>query len=98
MARQGDSSISEVRKSGCMFLCCCYIANIHDIKTCDEAWHKSVKNKWVRENDSYCIVSRYNLANKLNDIYGKGIKQGLTFKKINNHWRLYDGNNEVYNP
>ena len=30
MARQGDSSISEVRKSGCMFLCCCYIASIHD--------------------------------------------------------------------
>ena len=58
MARQGSSSISAVKSSGCMFLCCCYIANLEDIETCDEAWHKSVDNGWVRASDSFCFVSR----------------------------------------
>ena len=51
MARQGSSSIEAVRKYGCMFLCCCYIANIEDIGTCDDAWYKSVNNGWVRSSD-----------------------------------------------
>jgi hypothetical protein len=98
MASQSNSSIDVVRKSGCMFLCCCYIANIEDIGTCDEAWNLSVKNGWVKSTDSFCNVSRYNLANKLNEIYKKGIRQGLTFKHEKNHWVLYNGNNKVYSP
>ena len=98
MAKQGSSSIETVRRSGCMFLCCCYIANIEDIGTCDDAWHRSVQNGWVRSSDSYCNVSRYNLANKLNGIYGRGIKQGLSFRQEGNHWRLYNGGNLVYSP
>ena len=58
MASQKSSSIPAVKSSGCMFLCCCYIANLHDINTCDEAWNIYVNNKWVRKSDSYCIVSR----------------------------------------
>ena len=98
MASQGSSSIAAVRSSGCMFLCCCYLANLHDIGTCDQAWHTCVNNGWVRASDSFCNVSRYNLANKLNGIYGRGIKQGLTFKQINGHWRLFNGGNQVYSP
>ena len=98
MARQDSSSIDAVRKSGCMFLCCCYIANIEDIGTCDQAWHTSVSKGWVRASDSYCNVSRYNLANNLNSIYKRGIKQNLTFKQINGHWRLYSGGTQVYSP
>ena len=91
MASQSNSSIEVVRKSGCMFLCCCYIAN-------DQAWNLSVKKGWVNSTNSFCNVSRYNLANKLNEIYKKGIKQGLTFKNENNHWVLYNGKNKVYSP
>ena len=98
MARQGSSSIPAVRSSGCMFLCCCYIANIEDIGTCDDAWHRSVNNGWVRASDSYCNVSRYNLANNLNGIYGRGIKQGLTFAKQGNHFVLKRGGTVVYCP
>ena len=98
MASQSNSSIDVVRKSGCMFLCCCYIANIEDIGTCDQAWNLSVKNGWVNSTDSFCNVSRYNLANKLDDIYHKGIIQGLEFKQSNGHWRLYRGKDLVYNP
>ncbi len=98
MASQGKSSNPVIRKSGCMFLCCCYIANIHDIATCDEAWQTCVKNNWVRASDSYCNVSRYNLANKLNGIYNKGIIQGLEFRQNGGHWRLYKGNNLIYSP
>ena len=98
MASQSSSSIEAVRKSGCMFLCCCYIANIEDITTCDEAWHTCVNKNWVRASDSYCNVSRYNLANNLNSIYNKGIKQGLTFKQIKGHWTLYRGEKQVYSP
>lgn len=98
MASQGSSSIDVVRKNGCMFLCCCYIANIEDIGTCDQAWNISVQNKWVNSSNSFCNVSRYSLANKLNEIYKKGIKQGLTFKQENNHWVLYRGKNKVYSP
>lgn len=98
MAKQCNSSIPQVRTSGCMFLCCCYIANIEDIGTCDDAWHRSVQNGWVRAADSYCNVSRYNLANKLNGIYGRGIKQGLSFRQLGNHWTLYNGGNQVYYP
>ena len=98
MASQGSSSNPVIRKSGCMFLCCCYIANIHDIATCDSAWQTCVNNNWVRASDSYCKVSRYNLANKLDDIYHKGIIQGLEFKQSNGHWRLYRGKDLVYNP
>lgn len=98
MARAVSSSIPQVRSCGNMFLCCCYIANIEDIETCDDAWKKSVQNGWVRS-DCYCNVSRYNLANKLNEIYGRGIKQGLSF--INDgqgNWSLYNGKNRVYCP
>jgi hypothetical protein len=98
MAKQCNSSIPQVRESGCMFLCCCYIANIEDIGTCDDAWRRSVQNGWVRNNDSYCNVSRYNLANKLNGIYGRGIKQGLSFRLEGTHWNLYNGGNLVYSP
>ena len=98
MARQGSSSIPIVRQSGCMFLCCCYIANIEDIGTCDQAWNTCVARGWVRPSDSYCNVSRYNLANNLNGIYGRGIKPGLTFKLTGTHWELYRGNNKVYSP
>jgi hypothetical protein len=98
MAKQCNSSIPVVRRSGCMFLCCCYIANIEDIGTCDDAWNRSVNNGWVRASDSYCNVSRYNLANNLNGIYGRGIKPGLTFKLEGSHWKLYRGNTLVYNP
>ena len=62
-----------------MFLCCCYWADIEDIGTCDDALYKYVNNGWVGSSDSFCKVSRYNLAQKLNEIYGRGIKQGLTF-------------------
>ena len=79
MARQGSSSIETVRKSGCMFLCCCYIANIEDIGTSDQAWHTSVSRGWVRASDSFCLHSKYDLANKLNSIYKRGIKQNLDF-------------------
>ena len=98
MAKQSESSIGVVKSSGCIFLCCCYIAHIEDIKTCDEAWNESVKNGWIRAKDSYCNVSRYNLANNLNGIYNRGIKPGLTFKKEGNHWVLYKGQNKVYSP
>ena len=98
MARQGSSSIPVVRQNGCMFLCCCYIANIEDIGTCDDAWHRSVNNGWVRASDSYCNVSRYNLANNLNGIYGRGIKQGLTFEKRGAHFVLKRGGTVVYSP
>ena len=98
MARQGSSSIETVRKSGCMFLCCCYIANIEDIGTCDQAWHTSVSRGWVRAFDSFCLHSKYDLANKLNSIYKRGIKQNLDFKQINGHWRLYRGGKPVYSP
>ena len=98
MASQGSSSIGAVRSSGCMFLCCCYLANLHDIGTCDEAWKISVSKGWVSENDSYCNVSRYNLAKNLNGIYGKGIKEGLTFKQEKTHWVLYKDGKKVYSP
>jgi hypothetical protein len=98
MASQASSSIGIVKKNGCMFLCCCYIANIEDIGTCDKAWNISVKKGWVDPSTSYCNVSRYSLANNLNAIYKKGIKQGLTFRQENNHWVLYNGNNKVYSP
>ena len=79
---------------------CFYVVatNIEDIATCDEAWHKSVNNGWVRASDCYCTVSRYNLANKLNEIYGRGIKQGLIFAKQGNHFVLKRGETVVYRP
>ena len=43
-------------------------------------------------------MSRYNLAQKLNEIYGRGIKQGLTFQKQGSHFVLYNGGNKVYSP
>ena len=98
MASQSSSSNPVIRKNGCMFLCCCYIANIRDIETCDSAWQTCVNNNWVRASDSYCNVSRYNLANKLDGIYHRGIIEGLDFKLINGHWRLYRGNQLEYCP
>ena len=98
MASQSSSSNPVIRKNGCMFLCCCYIANIHDIATCDSAWQKCVNNNWVRASDSYCNVSRYNLARKLNEIYKLGIIEDLDFKQNKGHWSLYRGNNLVYSP
>ena len=44
MASQRSSSIRAVRSFGCVFLCCCYLANIEDIGTCDDVWHKCVNN------------------------------------------------------
>ena len=98
MASQSSSSNPVIRRSGCMFLCCCYIANLHDIGTCDSAWQTCVQNNWVRASDSYCNVSRYNLANNLNGIYKRGIIEGLQFKQQNGHWSLYRGNVKVYSP
>ena len=48
-----------------MFLYRCYITNIKDIGTCDDAWYKSVNNGWVRSSDSYCNVSRNNFDKNL---------------------------------
>ena len=98
MASQGSSSNPVIKRSGCMFLCCCYLANIHDIGTCEQAWNICVNNGWVNPSNSYCEVSRYALANNLNDIYKKGIKTGLRFQNDNGHWCLYRGQNLVYRP
>jgi len=72
-------------------LCYCYIANIEDIGIFDD-------NGWVRSSDSYCNVSRYNLTQKLNGIYERGIKQVLTFRKEGNHFVLCNGGNKVSSP
>ena len=96
---QKQSRHEGVRKSGCLFCCCCWLANLNTIDEVDNAFEWCVGRGYVRRSDAYCQgPTRLALARTIAEHYGKSVKSGLDIAAGPHHfWVVDNSGREVYN-
>ena len=88
-----------IAEKGCLFLCYCYIADIQTDDEANEAFDFAVENGLVRESDCYNQLGPDAMVRKLCDRFGTSRIEGLTRKKVGDHWVVVDADgDEVYDP
>ena len=93
---QKSSKHEAVRKSGCCFLCCCYLGGLNNINEADDCWYWASGSGKVDKNDAYVNVEKHGLGTEIANIYGRERREGKIVKG-NNHFYVIDGAREIYN-
>lgn len=94
---QKNSKFGAVRKSGCCFLCACYLGGLNNINEADDCWDWATDNNKVRASDSYVNIDKYKLATQIAERYGRNERSGKIIKG-NHHFYVIDNNGtEIFN-
>ena len=94
---QKNSNYAAVRKEGCCFLWACYLGGLNDIDEADKCFAWAIKERKVRERDSYVNIDKYSLAKQIAEKYKRTQRDG-NIVKGKGHFYVTDSNgNEIFN-
>jgi hypothetical protein len=90
-------NIYAIRKSGCLFLACCYVGGLTTYDQCIQAYHWASKEGKIRGNDCYVNMDPNTLASQISKLFGTNFKNGCTFGRNSHHFWVEQNGKEIYN-
>ena len=94
---QRNFSINAIKKSGCLFLACCYVGGLTSYEQCIEAYYWASQKGKIRGNDCYVNISSNKLASEISQKFGTNFKNGCIFAKNSHHFWVEQNGKEIYN-
>ena len=94
---QKNAGYKAVKKSGCCFLCACYLGGLNNIDEANLIFEWATKTKKVQASDAYVLINKYTLANEIAQITGRSRRSGKIVEGNNHFYVIDDQGNEIYN-
>ena len=94
---QRNFNINAIKKSGCLFLACCFVGGLTTYDQCISAYHWASKEGKIRGNDCYVQMDSTTLASQISKHFGTNFKNGCTFAKNSHHFWVVQNGKEIYN-
>ena len=94
---QRNFNVPAIKKSGCLFLACCYVGGLTTYDQCLSAYYWASKEGNIRGNDCYVNISSNSLALKISKYFGTSFKEGCSFAKNSHHFWVERNGIEIYN-
>ena len=94
---QKNFNINAIKKSGCLFLACCFVGGLTTYDQCIQAYYWASKLKKIRANDCYVNMDSNTLAREISDHFGTNFKEGCKYDRNSHHFWVVKNGVEIYN-
>ena len=94
---QRNFNINAIKKSGCLFLACCYVGGLTTYDQCISAYYWASKTGKIRGNDCYVNMDSNTLALEISQHFGTNFKKGCKFARNSHHFWAEQNGKEIYN-
>ena len=94
---QRNFNVPAIKKSGCLFLACCYVGGLTTYDQCLSAYYWASKEGKIRGNDCYVNMNSNTLALQISKHFRTSFKEGCRFSKNSHHFWVERNGIEIYN-
>lgn len=94
---QKNFKINAIRKTGCLFLACCFVGGLTSYDQCISAYYWASKLGKIKGNNCYVNMDSNKFSKEISDKYRTTFKEGCDYAKNSHHFWVVKNGVEIYN-